>query len=69
MPVAMSAIGFEACQIANVVTDHDLVQMAALDQGADQAQPDRIVRHVDLWIERVIAGFLPEKVAKGSTRP
>src|SRR5689334_1204548 len=59
--VAMAAEAREPRAVADVVADHDAVEMALVDQGADQAEPRRVVRHVDIG-EPVVARFLAEQV-------
>src|SRR5579883_3179820 len=59
--IAVAAEAREPGAVADVVTDHDAVEMALVDQGADQAQPRRVVRHVDVG-QPVVARFLAEQV-------
>src|SRR5205823_3721578 len=59
--VAMATEAGEPRAIADVVADHDSVEVAAVYQRSDQAQSRRIVGHVDVG-EAVVARLLAEQV-------
>src|SRR5580704_17824994 len=61
MAVAVTAETRQARAIADVVADHDPIEMAMVDQCADQPEPCRVVGHVDVG-EAVVARLLAEQV-------
>src|SRR3954469_16192526 len=44
--VAVAAEAGEPGPIADVMADHDLIEMTVVDQGADQPEPRSVVGHV-----------------------